>query len=148
MLSKWVENTVGKGEIAHYEQFLLFLQCFQRLVLQTRKNQGLFGKGLTYIDCYITADSTVTVDTDKGMKTSVQVSGCEFGCKDYSNSPRFGRTLTEYINKTELLRRFEKTVRLKNDPLLHQGACVFCKGWRERERERDTHTHTHRVVGL
>ena len=29
-LSKWVENTVGKGEIAHYEQFLLFLQCFQK----------------------------------------------------------------------------------------------------------------------
>ena len=27
--SKWVENTVGKGEIAHYEQFLLFPQCFQ-----------------------------------------------------------------------------------------------------------------------
>ena len=22
------ENTVGKGEIAHYEQFLLFSQCF------------------------------------------------------------------------------------------------------------------------
>ena len=29
-LSKRVENTVGKGEIAHYEQFLLFSQCFQK----------------------------------------------------------------------------------------------------------------------
>ena len=29
-LSKPVENTVGKGEIARYEQFLLFPQCFQR----------------------------------------------------------------------------------------------------------------------
>ena len=53
--SKWVENTVGKGEIAHYEQFLLFPQCFQkiytanfsfshcvskRLILQTQKRQG------------------------------------------------------------------------------------------------------------
>ena len=28
--SKQVENTVGKGEIAHYEQFLLFPQCFQK----------------------------------------------------------------------------------------------------------------------
>ena len=28
-LSKWVENTAGKGEIARYEQFLLFPQCFQ-----------------------------------------------------------------------------------------------------------------------
>ena len=30
MLSKGVENTVGKGEIARYEQFLLFPQCFQK----------------------------------------------------------------------------------------------------------------------
>ena len=29
-LSNWVENTVGKGEIARCEQFLLFLQCFQK----------------------------------------------------------------------------------------------------------------------
>ena len=29
-LSKWVENTVGKGEIARHEQFLLFPQCFQK----------------------------------------------------------------------------------------------------------------------
>ena len=28
--SKWVENTVGEGEIARYEQFLLFPQCFQK----------------------------------------------------------------------------------------------------------------------
>ena len=41
--SKLVENNVGKEEIARYEQFLLFPQCFQRqspknpLVL-TRKN--------------------------------------------------------------------------------------------------------------
>ena len=28
--SKWVENTVGKGGIACYEQFLLFSQCFQK----------------------------------------------------------------------------------------------------------------------
>ena len=29
-LSKLVENTVGKGEIARYEQFLLFPHCFQK----------------------------------------------------------------------------------------------------------------------
>ena len=29
------ENIVGKGETAHYEQFLLSQQCFERLVLQT-----------------------------------------------------------------------------------------------------------------
>ena len=30
-LSDCVESIVGKGEIAHYEQFLLFPQCFQML---------------------------------------------------------------------------------------------------------------------
>ena len=30
-LSKRVENTVGKGEIARYEQFLLFPKCFQKV---------------------------------------------------------------------------------------------------------------------
>ena len=29
-ISRRVENTVGKGEIACYEQFLLFPQCFQK----------------------------------------------------------------------------------------------------------------------
>ena len=28
--SKWVENIVGKEEIAHFEQFLLFPQGFQK----------------------------------------------------------------------------------------------------------------------
>ena len=28
--SKWIENTVEKGEIACYEQFLVFPQCFQK----------------------------------------------------------------------------------------------------------------------
>ena len=51
-LSKRVENTEEKGEIAHYEQFLITSNfsfshsVIKRLVLQTRKNQGLFGKGL------------------------------------------------------------------------------------------------------
>ena len=29
-LFKQVENTVGKGEITHNEQFLLYPQCFQK----------------------------------------------------------------------------------------------------------------------
>ena len=38
---------MGKGEIACYEQFLLFLLCFQKtLYCRHVKNQGLFGKGL------------------------------------------------------------------------------------------------------
>ena len=31
---KQLENTVGKGEIARYEQFLLFPQCFQKACSQ------------------------------------------------------------------------------------------------------------------
>ena len=31
-LSDRVENMVGKGEIARYEQFLPFPQCFQKLM--------------------------------------------------------------------------------------------------------------------
>ena len=46
--SKWIENTVEKGEIACYEQFLLFPLCFQRTCTEgTHGNQGLFGKGLS-----------------------------------------------------------------------------------------------------
>ena len=44
--SKGVENTVGKGEIARYEQFLLFPQCFQKTCTADNKNKGLFGKRL------------------------------------------------------------------------------------------------------
>ena len=45
------ENTVGKGEIARYEQFLLFPTVFSKdffLVLQTRKNNDLFRKELMH----------------------------------------------------------------------------------------------------
>ena len=43
---KQLENTMGKGELAFIVQFLLF-PVISRVVLQTSKNQGLFGKGLT-----------------------------------------------------------------------------------------------------
>ena len=39
--SKRVENTVGKGEIAHYEQLLLFPQCFQNTCNADMLKQGL-----------------------------------------------------------------------------------------------------------
>ena len=46
-LSEWLENIVGKGEIAHYEQFLLFPQCFQRLsVTLMRQIEYMWSKGL------------------------------------------------------------------------------------------------------
>ena len=48
-LSKWVENTTGRGEIARYEQFLLFPQCFQKLVSQECLKVSLCGNGLDII---------------------------------------------------------------------------------------------------
>ena len=46
-LSKRVENTVGKGQIARYEQFLFFLQCFQKACFPGRQKVALCGNGLT-----------------------------------------------------------------------------------------------------
>ena len=39
--SKWVENAVGKGEIACNEQFLLFPQCFQKTCTADTLKPGL-----------------------------------------------------------------------------------------------------------
>ena len=38
--SKRVENTVEKGEIARYEQFLLFQQCFQKTCISDTWKPG------------------------------------------------------------------------------------------------------------
>ena len=44
--SKWVENTVGKGEIARYEQFLLFPSVFSEdLYRRQVKSRACLGKG-------------------------------------------------------------------------------------------------------
>ena len=51
--SKQVENTVGNGEIAHYEQFLLFPQCFQKTFTADMQNKGLFGKGLIHVQAAV-----------------------------------------------------------------------------------------------
>ena len=40
-LSNWLENTVGKGEIARYKQFLLFPQCFQKTCTSDTYKPGL-----------------------------------------------------------------------------------------------------------
>ena len=40
-LSTQEENTVGKGEIAHNEQFLLFPQCFQKTSITDTYKPGL-----------------------------------------------------------------------------------------------------------
>ena len=45
-LCEWVENIVGKGEIAHYEQFLLFQLFSKGLFHQEHQKVSLCGKGL------------------------------------------------------------------------------------------------------
>ena len=48
--SKRVENTVGKGELLVTSNFSFSHRVFKRLVLQTGKSQGLFGKGLKKVN--------------------------------------------------------------------------------------------------
>ena len=50
MFSKQVENTKGKKKLLVMSNFSFFLSVFKRLVLQTRKDQGLFGKLSRYLD--------------------------------------------------------------------------------------------------
>ena len=45
--TKQVENTVGKGEIARYEQFLLFPQCFQKTHTADTLKPGLVWERVT-----------------------------------------------------------------------------------------------------
>ena len=39
----WVENIVGKEEIAHYEQFLIFPQSFQKLSVADALKMSIYG---------------------------------------------------------------------------------------------------------
>ena len=48
-MTEWVEITVGKGEIARYEQFLLFLQCFLKTCTAEESKSGLLWEGLICI---------------------------------------------------------------------------------------------------
>ena len=54
--SKWIENTVGKGEIARSEQFLLFQKCFQKACTADTEKPGLVWERVNkmYIIQYIT----------------------------------------------------------------------------------------------
>ena len=46
---KRAENTVGKGEIALYEQFLLFPQCFQKTYTEDTLKPGLVWERVNYM---------------------------------------------------------------------------------------------------
>ena len=48
---KWIENTVGKGKLLVTSNFSFSHSVFKRLVQQTHRNHGLFGKGLNADKC-------------------------------------------------------------------------------------------------
>ena len=63
-----IENTVGKGEIARYEQFLLFPQCFQKTCTA---DMGFFGKELIYhwTHYYLMFNLTLEDSIDQDLTT-------------------------------------------------------------------------------
>ena len=55
---KRVENAVGKGEIARYQQFLLFPQCFQKTCTVNTLKPGLVWESVKKVAC--TASTSVS----------------------------------------------------------------------------------------
>ena len=51
--SKQVENTVGKGEIARYEQFLLFPQCFQKACFPGASKGVIVWEWVNELKCHL-----------------------------------------------------------------------------------------------
>ena len=47
-ITDWVENIVGNEEIAHYEQFLHFPKCFQKLSADDASKWVSRSKGLMH----------------------------------------------------------------------------------------------------
>ena len=64
-LSKQVENTVGKGEIARYEQFLLFLQCFQKACFPRASKGVIVWEWVNAKLSGITENITTSLKTEK-----------------------------------------------------------------------------------
>ena len=58
---KWVENTVGKGQIARYEQFLLFAQCFQHTFTADKLKPGFVWERLKEITIRITVSHMINI---------------------------------------------------------------------------------------
>ena len=57
---KAVENTVGKGEIARHEQFLLFPKCFKKTCTAGTLKPGLVWEGLSIHMYFVTYTYNIT----------------------------------------------------------------------------------------
>ena len=67
-----VENIVGKGEIARYEQFLFFPQCFQKLSVV---HNYLWSKMLTIIS---TGQGFIDKNKLKSIREWMMISNCTY----------------------------------------------------------------------
>ena len=71
-LSKRVKNTVGKGEIARYKQFLLFPQCFQRACFSGASKGVIVWEWVNrfhtkHLDCYRRLHLLTIITNHAGM---------------------------------------------------------------------------------
>ena len=57
--SKQVENTVGKGEIAGYKQFLLFPQCFQKACFPGASKGVIVREWVKRQDCVVKSNAVI-----------------------------------------------------------------------------------------
>ena len=72
---------MGKEKLLVTSNFSFSCSVFKRLLLQTRKNQGLFGKGL--INCVVCYYSGVEVDVTECSVVMGQVPGQSFNFSDH-----------------------------------------------------------------
>ena len=105
-LSKQVENTAGKGEIAHYKQFLLIPQCFQEACFPGASNGVIVWERvkrkmlitsiyLLFLQCFQRAVSSWV------MKSW----DCVVKGKPYTKRQNFGRDQIESICRQQIKHR-------------------------------------------
>ena len=89
---------MGKEVIAHYEQFLLFPQHFQKTYTADMKNQGLFGKGLHLSHKHVETFSINFVQPENYTATSFNIHDNEFnGLKHFFIKCYIQETPEKYI---------------------------------------------------
>ena len=102
---KSVENSVGKGEIARYEEFLLFPQCFQRLVLQPRKNRLVWERFTGIIHCN---SSSILSFQLKASMSKDSMSGGRITNRAGRERPRFIRPVERQRMRPWLVEHLDK----------------------------------------
>ena len=74
---KWVENTVGKGQIARHEQFHLFPQCFEKTCTADTLKPGLVWESVNplpnnpYFYQQLAAQVKALIEKEKMLTTNV-----------------------------------------------------------------------------